>query len=85
MSLPLHDPSLWPVRMTRSEVAQVLRISARTLRDRMRAARFPSPDDGISWDRDVVIRYVRGGVKAFEERAERKAQRSNLRVIGGRR
>lgn len=82
--IALHDPALWPVRMTVHEIAAVLRISRRSLYDRIARGRFPHSDDGRSWDRDVVERYVKGGIKAFEKQAARCERRQTLSIAGGR-
>jgi hypothetical protein len=79
MTLDLSTPSSWPVRMTRSEIATVLRISQRELRRRVLEGRFPKADDGRSWDRDVVERYAKGGIKAFEK-AQRRAPLQMVRA-----
>jgi hypothetical protein len=76
MTLDLAQPTSWPLRMTRPEVAHVLRISDRELRRRVFEGRFPKADDGRTWDRDTVERYARGGVKAFE-----RAQRRPLQMV----
>lgn len=78
----LADPSTWPMRMVRAEVAAVLRISQRELRRRIVAGRFPAADDGRTWERDVVDRYVRGGIKSFE-RAKDHSRRF-FSMAGGR-
>jgi hypothetical protein len=85
MTIALHDSNLWPLRLTRSEVARIIRISDRELRRRIFEGRFPKPDDGKTWDRDVVIRYVKGGIRQLEREAERRQMRGQLSVVGGRR
>jgi hypothetical protein len=67
LSLDIADPATWPVRMTRREIATVLRISERGLRRRIIGARFPAADDGRTWARDMVIRYCTGGITRFEK------------------
>jgi hypothetical protein len=84
MSIPLHDPKLWPVRLTRAEIAAVLRISQRELRRRIAQGRFPQSDDGRTWHRDVVQRYAEGGIKQFERQAEKRERRGALHMVGGR-
>lgn len=74
-TLALNDPTTWPLRMRRDEVAAVLRIAPRTLFERIEAGRFPPPDDGRSWARKVVLDYVEGGIRRFEEQAARTARR----------
>jgi hypothetical protein len=85
--LVLHDASLWPLRMVRREVAAALRISERELRRRIAQHRFPAPDDGRTWSREMVKRYAEGGVKEFERAYARNIeaqQRNAVRVVGGR-
>jgi hypothetical protein len=76
-TLPLNDASQWPLRMTRRETAHVLRISVRHLARRISSGLFPQPDGGSrgTWARDVVERYVKGGIREFDKRAERDARR----------
>jgi hypothetical protein len=81
MTVPLHDPSLWPVRMKVAEIAVVLRISRRSLYDRIAQGRFPKSDDGRSWSRDVVKRYAEGGIKDYERSARKTAARQGLAVV----
>lgn len=85
VEIALHDPSQWPLRMTVLEIAAVLRISRRSLYDRIAQGRFPASDDGRSWSRALVQRYVEGQIKEFEKRAERDARREQLSIAGGRR
>lgn len=82
-TLPLNDITAWPLRMTRQEVAKVLRVSERELRRRVQVGRFPSADDGRTWSRDVIERYVKGGIKEFERQAERRERRGALSIAGG--
>lgn len=81
MTLDLSNPESWPVRMVLDEVAQALRISRRSLYDRIATGRFPKSDDGRSWDRDVVVRYVKGGVRQFERKAEEQQRRGSMRMV----
>jgi hypothetical protein len=87
VSIDLANHATWPLRMKRVEVAKVMRWSQRTLRERIQHGRFPPPDDGITWARDVVVRYaVQGGVKEFEreyQRRERRQPSNRLSVVGG--
>lgn len=71
-SLPLHDSAQWPLRMRADEVACVLRISRRSLYDRIASGRFPRSDDGRTWARDVVERYL-GNIKQWEKNGRRQA------------
>lgn len=84
-ALPLHDASAWPLRMTRAEVAYVLRISQRELRRRMAQGRFPKPDDGISWARAKVIEFAESRMREFERSAAQRQRRESLAVVGGHR
>lgn len=77
MTIDLSNPSTWPLRMLRAECAAILRISLREMHRRIQQGRFPPPDDGRTWHRSVVQRYVDGGVREFEKRA----QRSELRMV----
>lgn len=81
--IALNDPTLWPCRMTRAEIASVLRISQRELRRRILEGRFPKSDDGRTWQRDLVKRYCEGGIKQFEQAAEKRDRRDRLQVVGG--
>lgn len=82
-TISLSDSATWPLRMTVAEVAYVMRWSKRSLYDRIKQGRFPKSDDGRSWDRDVVERYAKGGIKAFERDAEKRARRESMRMVGG--
>jgi hypothetical protein len=79
MTLDLATPTSWPLRMVRSEICAVLRISDRELRRRVFEGRFPKSDDGRTWDRETVERYAKGGIKAFE-RAQRRAPLQMVRA-----
>lgn len=76
VTLPLHDPSQWPVRMTRCEVAHVLRISVRWLEVRITKGQFPRWDSDWMWDRDTVARYAQGGIRHFDAALARQRRRS---------
>ena len=65
--LPLHDPALWPLRMTRLEVAHVLRRHPRTLFELGRQGRFPPPDSDHMWARATVQRYAEGHIREFDK------------------
>lgn len=71
------DRSTWPDRMQRHIVAAVCGFSLRELYRRIASGRFPKPDDGRTWHKPVIERYVDGGVREFEKRA----QRSELRMV----
>lgn len=64
--IPLHDPSQWPVRMTRVEVAAVHQRSVSWLRRQIATHRYPRPDSDGRWARDVVQRYAEGGIQVFD-------------------
>lgn len=87
-SLPLNDPSQWPLRMTRREVAQVCRISERELRRRIKQGRFPKTDDGVTWSRGSVETFVAGKVRdferTFEQEQRRQQRRGAIAMVGGR-
>lgn len=74
LALPLHDPSQWPMRMTRDEVAHVCRRSRRWLEIRIARGEFPPPDGDRMWARATVRRYVEGGIQQFDQ-AARSARR----------
>lgn len=81
MNLPLHDASLWPLLMTKQEVAHVTRRSTRTIDRKIAAGTFPEPTSDGMWTRDEVAAYCQGGIRKFDE--DRK--RAQLRMVGGRR
>lgn len=72
----IGQPGTWPMRLLRAEVATVCRISVRELQRRISTGRFPPPDDGRTWARDVVQRYVEGGIKQFERQRSRFSKAS---------
>lgn len=74
ITLPLHDPSQWPLRMKRDEVAHVLRRSRAWLEQRIARGEFPRWDGDWMWDRDTVAWYAKGGIKKFDEAAARTAR-----------
>lgn len=81
MIIPLHDPSQWPLRMTREEVAQVIRRSSRTLRARINSGRFPPPDGDGTWARATVEAYANGGVRTFERDYAKRHRRESLQMV----
>lgn len=81
VTIPLHDPSLWPMRMTRQDTATVLRISERELRRRIAQHRFPVPDDGRTWSREMVERYAKGTIREFERQYERTREAQQRNVV----
>ena len=82
MSIALHDPKLWPLRMTRVEVATVCRVSVCTLNRRIREGRFIRPDGDGTWPRMKVRTYVLGGVEEVEKRYARHVARQPLAPPG---
>ena len=77
--IALHDPALWPVRMTRrGSISRPAALAAHVVlahRDRAVSAA------GRRWAlaREVVTKYVTGGIKEFEKRAARKHAASKKR------
>lgn len=80
-ALPLHDATLWPLLMTKEEVAAAIRKSTRTLERMVDAGLFPEPTAAGEWVRQDVIDYVEGKVRQFD----RQRQGSGLRIVGGQR
>jgi predicted DNA-binding transcriptional regulator AlpA len=80
LSIDIADPRTWPMRMTHEEVAAVLRISRRTLYERMAKGLAPEPSADRTWARAVIQRYVEGGIDRHAKVAER-----HMRVVGGQR
>jgi hypothetical protein len=76
VSLPLHDPSQWPVRMTVHEVAHVCRVSVRTVQRRVEAEAMPGPDRDGFFVRDEIARFLQGGVREFDKRRDRALRRA---------
>lgn len=74
MNIDIANSATWPLRMKRQEVGAVMRWSERTLRKKVALGLFPPSDDGITWGRDVVENYARGGIREF-------VRRSKLRVV----
>lgn len=80
IALPLNDPSTWPMRLTFDEVAHVSRRCRRTLQERIKRGRmFPPDSDGL-FEREAVVRYLRGGIQRFDESADRSARQSRSRL-----
>jgi len=75
--LSLSDADTWPLRMTREEIAYVLRMSKRSLEQRLTDGRFPPADDLHTWSRDFVKEYATKRMKEFE----RMAKRHGLRAV----
>ena len=75
IALSLSDPSTWPLRMTIDEVAHVSRRCRRTVEGRIKKGLMFPPDSDGMFERDQVVRYLRGGLKDFDEAADRAAQR----------
>lgn len=73
-SLPLNDPSQWPLRMTRDEVLHVIRRKGAWLRLRMKQGRFPRPDSDFMWSREDIRKYAQGGIRQFDAMAARTAK-----------
>lgn len=74
ITLSLQDPSQWPLRMTRDEVAYVLRRSRRWVEHRVRSGQIPGCDSDFMWDRDTVARYAKGGIKQLDALKDREAR-----------
>ncbi len=73
-TLPLHDPTQWPLRMTRADVAHVLRCDRSTLYLRIKRHLFPPPDLDRMWPRATVQRYAEGNIQEFGRQAKRTAR-----------
>lgn len=82
-ALSLSDATTWPMRMTKHETAYVLRRSRRSLDDLIAQGRFPKPDDGRTWAREVVIEYAKGKAKEYERAAAEHARRGRIAMVGG--
>jgi hypothetical protein len=82
-TLPRHDPSVWPLRMSWKEIAQVWPCSRATFFHRVKVGLFPKPDGDRMWARATVIRYLEGGIQRFDEQLARESrrQRAGLRSI----
>ena len=74
--ISLHDPSQWPLRMTRAQVAAVHQRSVSWLRQRIAQRRYPRPDSDGRWSREVVQRYAEGGIQAFDRWAAKEQKKA---------
>lgn len=74
INLPLHDPSQWPLRMTRAEVLHVLRRGSTWLWERQKTGGFPPADGDGMWSRDVIANFAKGGIKTYDAAVRRRAR-----------
>lgn len=78
IELPLHDPSQWPLYMTRQQVAYVMQKSPRTIERKIARGLMPQPTSDGRFIRDEIERYLRGGVRDYD-----RQRRSHVRVLAG--
>lgn len=83
ITLALNDPSQWPLRMTFAEVAHVMRVCHATLFARIKSGRMFRADSDHKFERDAVIRYIRGGIKRFDEECDKREryERRHLKAV----
>lgn len=83
VTLPLHDATQWPLRMTRDEVAHVTRRSTRTLHTMLKAGAFPMPGSDRMWARAQVVAYLEGDIDRYRHSQRIRAGQRKAAATGG--